>query len=166
VHRHLTEATGVFIDFYQHFDRLLLAETSPWHEGRTRDELFRRAAEKLPDRISTTWGEHNRITLTHIFFAGRLPRFLGFDRGPIPLPGGRATPHQGQIYVSAGRTTSFAPSLRLVADLAEEGLHTAMPGGPRDRRFSRWYNSGTADWRAGRLKAVRLFSVSSGRPSS
>lgn len=155
VHRHLTDATGVFIDFYQHFDRLLLAETSPWHGGRGREELFRAAAERLPEHVTATWGETNRITLTNIFFAGKMPGFLGFDRGPIPLRGGRATPHQGQIYESAGRTTSFAPSLRLVADLAEAPLHTAMPGGPRDRRFSKHYNSGTAGWLAGELKTVR-----------
>jgi len=154
VHRHLTDTTGVFIDFYQHFDRLLLSETSPWHNGRSREEIFSAAARALPDRVDNTWGETNRITLTNIFFGGKMPRFLGFDRGPIPLRGGRATPHQGQIYHSAGRTTSFAPSLRLVADLAEETLHTSMPGGPRDRRFSKWYNSGTADWLAGRMKTL------------
>jgi len=154
VHRHLTDATGVFIDFYQHFDRLLLAETSAWHEGRSREEVFGAAVERLPKEANATWGEINKITLTNIFFAGKLPRFLGFDRGPISLRGGRATPHQGQIYQSAGRTTSFAPSLRLVADLAEQTLHTAMPGGPRDRRFSKWYNSGTVDWLAGRFKTV------------
>lgn len=154
VHRHLTDATGVFIDFYQNFDRLLLAETSPWHGGRTREEVFRAAAEGLAERVDATWGETNQITLTNIFFAGKMPRFLGFDRGPIPLRGGRATPHQGQIYQSAGRTTSFAPSLRLIADLAEETLQTSMPGGPSDRRFSKWYNSGTADWLAGRFKTL------------
>jgi len=154
VHRHLTDATGVFIDFYQRFDRILLSQTSPWHQGRTREEVFGATANQLPERVDTTWGEANRITLTNIFFAGKMPRFLGFDRGPIPLRGGRATPHQGQIYQSAGRTTSFAPSLRLIADLATETLQTSMPGGPRDRRFSKWYNSGTADWLAGRLKTL------------
>ena len=105
--------------------------------------------------IEGTWGEKNQITLTNIFFGGRLPRRFGFDRGPIPLRGGRATPHQGQIYESGGRTTSLAPSLRLIADLREETLATALPGGPRDRRFSRWYDSGLTDWIAGRYKTLR-----------
>jgi len=154
VHRHLTDTTGVFIDFYQHFDRLLLAESSPWHGKRTREEIFKAAAHRLPACIKKTWGEVNRITLTNIFFSGKLPQFLGFDRGPIPLKGGRATPHQGQIYQSAGRTTSFAPSLRLIADLASKELHTSMPGGPRDRRFCKWYNSGTAQWLVGDFKTL------------
>jgi penicillin amidase len=151
----LKKGAGLFIGFYPNVDRVLLAETSPWHRGRSREEVFVAALRHLPDRVSETWGERNRVTLTNIFFGGRLPRFLGFDRGPIPLRGGRATPHQGQIFEAAGRTTSFAPSLRLIADLGGETLSTAMPGGPRDRRFSRWYASGLADWLAGRYKTLR-----------
>ena len=154
--KHLLDDTGVFIDFYQDFDHLLLAEGSPWHGERSRDELFRAAVESLPEHTDPTWGRVNRVMLTNIFFGGKLPRFLGFDRGPIPLRGGRATPHQGQIYTSAGRATSFAPSLRMVADLSEQTLSTSMPGGPSDRRFSRWYNSGTADWLSGRYKTLTI----------
>ena len=106
---HLIDTTSLFIDFYQNFDRLLMAESSLWHGERTRQDLFRAAAACLPDMLPGTWGQQNRITLTNIFFNGRMPGFLGFDRGPYALPGGRATPHQGQIYQSNGRTTSFAP---------------------------------------------------------
>jgi penicillin amidase len=153
--RFLTSGAGLFIAFYQNVDRVLLDESSPWHAGRTRDEVLRAALARLPERIEETWGNRNQITLTNVFFAGGLPRVLGFDRGPVPLRGGRATPHQGQLFVSAGRTTSFGPSLRLIADLGEGTLSTAMPGGPSDRRFSRWYDSGTADWLAGRYKTLR-----------
>jgi penicillin amidase len=160
--RFLTSGAGLFIAFYQNVDRVLLAESSPWHAGRTRNEAFRAALARLPERIDETWGERNPITLTNIFFAGRMPRLLGFDRGPVPLRGGRATPHQGQVFESAGRTTSFGPSLRLIADLGEKTLLTAMPGGPSDRRFSRWYDSGTADWLAGRHKTLRPSSSGEG----
>jgi penicillin amidase len=151
----LTAGAGLFIAFYENVDRVLLGKGSPWHAGRTRDEVFRAALARLPERIEETWGERNRITLTNIFFAGGLPQVLGFDRGPVPLRGGRATPHQGQIFVNAGRTTSFGPSLRLIADLGEQTLLTAMPGGPSDRRFSRWYDSGVEGWLAGRYKTLR-----------
>ncbi len=151
---HLIDTTSVFIDFYQNFDRLLMAEGSPWHGDRIRQDLFRAAADCLPDMLPGTWGQNNQITLTNLFFDGKMPEFLGFDRGPYALPGGRATPHQGQIYQSAGRTTSFAPSLRLIADLGEKTLSTCMTGGPSDRRLSRWYNSGTQDWQAGRYKTL------------
>jgi penicillin amidase len=87
-----------------------------------------------------------------MFFGGKLPRFLGFDGGPIPIRGGRATPHQGQIYESGGRLTSFTPSVRLVADMSSPTLHSALCGGPSDRRFSKWYKSGVDGWVAGSLK--------------
>ncbi|MCA9709885.1 MAG: penicillin acylase family protein, partial [Myxococcales bacterium] len=151
---HLLDDTGIFIDFYRNFDRVLLAPTSAWHAGRTRDEVFARSFERVAGSEPEPWGERNRIELTNIFFAGRLPRWLGFDRGPVAVLGGRATPRQGQVYRSAGRTTSFVPSLRLVADLGATGLLTALAGGPSDRRWSRWYASDLEGWIRERYKRV------------
>jgi penicillin G amidase len=93
--------------------------------------------------------------LENIFFGGKLPRFLGFDRGPITLIGDLATPHQGQIYESAGRKTTFAPSYRMVTDLATDEIHTNLAGGPSDRRFSKWYCSDLDNWINGRYKTLR-----------
>jgi penicillin amidase len=149
---HLRDATGTFIDFYQNFDRILVAESSPWLGERTRDDVWSAALSRVADQVPEPWGKRNRITLTNIFFGGKLPRFLGFDRGPIPIRGGRATPHQGQIYRSSDRLTSFIPSLRLVADMSAAVLHSALCGGPSDRRTSKWYASGVEGWLAGRLK--------------
>jgi acyl-homoserine lactone acylase PvdQ len=92
------------------------------------------------------------LKFNHILFAGKLPRFLGFDKGPIAIPGGRATISQGQIYKSAGRTTSFAASIRVVSDMADNSVITNMPGGPSDRRFSRWYSSDLQNWISGKYK--------------
>ncbi len=152
---HLHDATGTFIGFYQNFDRVLVAERSPWLGERTREDVWRAALGKIANRAPEPWGKRNQITLTNMFFGGKLPRFLGFDRGPISLRGGRATPHQGQIYRSGERLTSFAPSIRLVADMSETVLHSALCGGPSDRRTSKWYTSGVDGWLAGALK-VRM----------
>ena len=149
---HLRDATGTFIDFYQNFDRILVAESSPWLGERTREEVWSAALAKVADQKPKPWGKQNHLTLTNMFFGGKLPRFLGFDRGPIPIRGGRATPHQGQIYSSGGRLTSFTPSLRLVADMSAGVLHSAICGGPSDRRTSKWYTSGVDGWLAGTLK--------------
>ncbi len=92
--------------------------------------------------------------MSHILFGDKLPRFLGFDKGPITMIGGRATPHQGQIYRSGGRTTTFCASFRMVADLSEDTLHTNMAGGPSDRRFSKWYVSDMSNWLTGKYKSV------------
>ncbi len=149
---HLRDASGTFIDFHQNFDRVLVAESCPWLGDRSRDAVWRAALARVADRSPEPWGRHNQVTLTNMFFAGKLPRFLGFDPGPIPIRGGRATPHQGQIYVSGGRLTSFTPSLRFVADMSAPELHTAICGGPSDRRFSKFYKSGVDGWLAGELK--------------
>ena len=119
---------------------------------RRRDDVWRAALDRVANQTPEPWGERNRITLDHMFFGGKLPRFLGFDPGPISIPGGRATPHQGQIYRAGGRLTSFTPSLRFVADMSEPDLCSAICDGPSDRRFSRWYKSGLAGWLAGALE--------------
>lgn len=158
---HLSQDSGLFIDFYQNFDRILVSDKSAWYCDITRDEAYLSAFNKLKalkeplsKKHNQSWGEVNTIALNNIVFQGKLPTFLGFDTESIPLLGGRATPHQGQVYRSAGRDTSFAPSVRLIADMGESSLHTCLAGGPSDSRFSRWYKSGLDDWRVGRYKIL------------
>jgi penicillin amidase len=151
---YLAGETGVFADFYLNFDRVLLAQESAWFDGQPPQDLYRSAAEKALQGPLRSWGQIRGLKMDHILFAGRLPSFLGFDRGPYPAAGGRATICQGQIYRSAGRETSFMPSLRLATDLSENVLQTSLAGGPSDRRFSRWYASELADWLSGKYKRV------------
>ena len=92
--------------------------------------------------------------MKNIVFDGKLPKFLGFDRGPITIIGSLATPHQGQIFESAGRLTTFAPSYRMVSDLATDEIHTNLAGGPSDRRFSKWYCSDLENWITGKYKKI------------
>ncbi|MBN1533244.1 MAG: penicillin acylase family protein [Spirochaetes bacterium] len=146
--------TGVFIDFYQNFDRILLKERSAWFNGKSREELYRTAIDKYLDRKPVPWGRGRGVLFKNILFDGKLPRFLGFDRGPCPLRGGRATIHQGQIYRSAGRLTTFFPSYRFVTDFSSEAAFTNLAGGPSDRRFSKWYVSDLENWRHRRYKRI------------
>lgn len=142
----LRNESSIFIDFYANFDAILLKENSAWFRGRTRKEVYQRAMEnglKVPPR---EWGSINQITLSNILLGGKMPKFLGFDKGPFPLRGGRASVHQGQVYNSAGRATSFAPSFRLITDLSEDIVYTNFPGGVSDRRFSKLYNSDWENW--------------------
>jgi penicillin amidase len=153
---HLISETSLPVDFFANFDRVLLSESSAWFAGRSRAELFRKAIDEgLSGGPPGTWGERQQLVLKHILFGGKLPRALGFDRGPITLRGGRATPHQGQVYRSAGRDTSFAPSIRLIVDFGEEGMRTNLVGGPSDRRFSKWYCSDLGKWLEGRYKVLK-----------
>jgi penicillin amidase len=140
------------------FDRVLLEGDAPLffgEEGRVR-LVARVAAETLgedPARVPV-WGDVNRISMTNVFFGGKLPRFLGFDVGPIAVEGGRGSIVQGQVFTAAGRTTSFCPSWRFVTDLSTNAAETALPGGPSDRRFSRWYTSDLERWRGYRYKRL------------
>jgi penicillin amidase len=79
---------------------------------------------------------------------------MGFDKGPYSLRGSRATIHQGQVFKSAGRKTSFAPSYRLITDMGEDVVHTNLAGGVSDRRFSKWYCNDFENWRKGIYKKL------------
>lgn len=151
----LERETGTFADFYFNFDRVLLAEQSVWFSGAPREEIYRKAAAAALTVRPTPWGETRKVMLSHILFGGKLPSWLGFDRGPVTIPGSRATVHQGQIYRSGGRTTTFCPSYRFVTDLSRDEARTNLAGGPSDRRFSRWYCSDLKNWIRGRYKTLR-----------
>lgn len=151
----LEKETGVFIDFYNNFDRVLLAKESAWFRGEKRDELYRRVLAAALQVKPRAWGKSQQLPLTHILLGNRMPKALGFDRGPITLPGGRATVQQGQIYRSAGRLTSFTPSFRMITDFENDELLTNLAGGPSDRRFSAWYCSDLENWLSGKYKTLR-----------
>ena len=177
----LYDETGTFVDFYQNFDRVLLAENSLWFGGLSRDEIFTKVAEKTLSTKSheetrrksffgfsfkntrglrelrgfKTWGSRQKYMMSHMLFGGTLPGFLGFDRGPFTAVGGRATINQGQIYRSAGRVTTFIPSLRMVTEMGSDTLYSNLAGGPSDNRFSKWYVSDLENWMEGRYKVTR-----------
>jgi len=154
VANYISEETSIFADHYLNFDLVLLDESSIWFGGEARDDLYRRVAARALQVEPQRWGEGRQLLFTHILFGEKFPKAFGFDLGPIELPGGRATPRQGQIYRSAGRQTSFAPSYRLVTDLGESVVHTALPGGQSDRRLSPWYGTGLQGWVEGLYKRV------------
>lgn len=153
---HLFERTGIPVDFYSTFDEVLLAPQSIWFCGLSREELYGQALTLALKNNGPQGrpGGASRLFLKHILLGGKLPRFLGFDRGPYWLPGGRSTPFQVQLYREGNRETGFAPIYRMVADLAETGLFTNLLGGPSDRRFSRWYASDVKNWLGGKYKRL------------
>lgn len=159
---HLRQQSGLFIDFYQQFDRAMLNPNSAWFKEQSQTEAFRTAFERGKQDYQAsglsgkTWGELNTFSFTNILFQGKLPNWLGFDSDTYPMIGGRATPHQGQIYKSDGRQTSFAPSIRVIADLSEPVLHTRIAGGVSDKRWSPWYKSEIEGWLAGTYKKLKL----------
>lgn len=146
--------SGLFTNFFGHFDRIMLKETSAWFAGRSRSEIYRAALGQALERPLETFGARRRFRMKHLLLGGRLPLALGFDRA-AQLPGNRATVHQTQMHGTPRSEKAFAPSYRLITDLATNEVHTALPGGASDRRFSKWYANGITDWMAGRFKLLR-----------
>lgn len=155
VTRYLLDHTVLFTGFFGNFDRILLSETSAWFGPHSRATVFERAWNRVREVAPRPYGRNRRVTLQHMLLGGKLPRWLGFDRGPIELAGGRATVSQAQVFRAGKRATSFAPSLRAVCDLATDELQVCQPGGASDRRFSPWYDNGTAAWLAGRYRVMK-----------
>lgn len=152
---HLMIETSLFNDYYANFDTILLKKRSAWFGTHSREDIFRRALDEGLAVRAVAYGSTRKITLSHLLFGGKIPGFFGFDRGPIELPGNRATVPQGQIFRSAGRTTTFSPSYRMIADMDTCEIHTTLAGGPSDRRFSRWYVSDLDNWRRGIYKVLK-----------
>lgn len=151
---HLLHHSPIITDFFANFDRILLAEASLWFGTQSWAELYQQAFAKADRLPSRRWGEVNQMTLRHLLLGGKLPTWVGFDHGPIAVPGGRATPWQGQLYHQGERQTSYIPSFRLVTDFAEAASYTCLLGGPSDRRTSRWYKSEIKNWQKGHYKKI------------
>jgi penicillin amidase len=150
--RYAVDETDLVANYFWLVDDVLLGGSGAWAGEEGRDAALRRLGVAALD----TAAGHVPATMTmrHLVLGGRLPRVFGFDRGPVALRGGRATLHQTQLVRIGGRDIAVGPSLRLVTDMAQRVIWTALPGGPSDRRWSRWYAGGVADWAAGRLKSV------------
>ncbi len=152
--KYLAKESGTFIDFYDNFDQVLLQPESVWFNDKPRDEVFQAAAARALKLMPQKWGQVQQLTLKNIFFDGKIPEILGFDKGPITVIGGRATIHQGQIYRSDGRETSFMPTIRMVTEMGRHELHSNLLGGPSDRRFSKWYANDIGRWQKGSYKLI------------
>lgn len=150
----LTE-TGLFNDFFGNFDNVILRKESLWFGGKSQEEIFKTAIERGLEEKAVPYGETHKVMMTNIFFGGKLPNFFGFDYGPIEMAGSRCTVQQGQMFKQDGRLTTFMPSYRIICDLSEEVAHTTLPGGPSDRRFSKYYTSDVERWRTGIYKILK-----------
>ncbi len=152
--RYIVGETDVIANYFWLVDDVLLGPAGTWAGAEGRDAALRRLAVAALESAPRD-PEPRRMIMRHLLLGGRLPRRLGFDHGPVHLRGGRAAVHQSQLLRVGGRDVAVGPSYRLVTDLAQGIVWTALPGGPSDRRFSPWYTSGVRGWVEGRLKAVR-----------
>ncbi len=154
----LVEETAILADYYHLFDRVLLSDDAFWWGDDGREVIVGRVLDELLTQLDPyhvmPWGSRRRVTMHNIFFDGKLPRFLGFDHGPIALPGNRATVVQGGIFTAHGRTTTFAPSWRFITDMGTQVVQTVLAGGPSGSRFSKWYTTDVRRWLEGDYKTI------------
>jgi penicillin amidase len=146
--------TGFVHDYYGSLDDIVFNEQSSWWEGVDRQSALKQAVEEGLTVKAKPYGKTRKFTFSHLIFGKKLPRFLGYDYGPVKLPGCRATIPQGQIHKGSDRTIVVAPSFRMIADMSTDELHTNLAGGASDRRFSRWYKSDIKRWLRGGYKTL------------
>ena len=158
VWEHLAGETAIVADYYHLFDDAIFGGDRIWFGEEGREAVVRRVLTEDLTEVDlfaiTPWGQRQRIIMRNIFFDGSLPLFLGFDYGPVELPGNRATVVQGGIFISHDRQTTFTPSWRFLTDLGRDEALTALAGGPSGRRFSRWYTTDVQRWLAGKYKSL------------
>jgi penicillin amidase len=158
----LLSTTNLPGTYFQVFDEALLSGDESWFGDRGRDATFKAILKELLDVPADEvrpWGQQRQVTMRNIFFGGKLPslvsRLFGVDYGPLPLPGGRATIVQGQIFQAHGRLTSFAPSYRSVSDMGTDEVHTCLAGGPSGSILSGFYTTDVARWLGFGYKTLR-----------
>ena len=153
-------STAIVADYYHLFDDVLLGDDPSWFGEEGQSELYKRVLGEVLTDVNldaiSPWGRHQQIMMKNIFFEGRLPRWVGFDHGPIELPGNRATVVQGGLFNAHNRQTTFTPSWRFITDLGEDRALTALAGGPSGRRFSRWYKTDIKRWLSGDYKTLSI----------
>ena len=154
---HLLDETSCFSEYFGEIDDVMLAERSLWLADRNRDDVFRIAFERASTDRVEAYRTTRMFLIKHLLLGGKLPVWLGFDKGPFVLEGGRATVRQGQIVKSRGRKFAVGPSYRIVADLGLDEIESSLPGGPSDRAFSGLYASGIAAWLAGSYRRIAGF---------
>jgi penicillin amidase len=146
--------TPLFAMQHGNFDRVLLSKDSAWFAGRSREEIYKEAITRGLQGQPVPHGETRKIYIENLFFGGKLPRFLGFDH-PYQHIGSRATVSQAQLFKSAGRLSSFAPTLRMVCDFATDEMHLNMTGGASGNRFSPYYRAGVDEWEKGIYQVIK-----------
>jgi penicillin amidase len=153
---HILDKSGIHNAYYHYFDKILLKGESRWFSREQIDHAAASAFEEACREPFPPLKKTRRLRMGHLLFAGRFPSFLGFDGGPVFIPGSRATLCQAQFFTAGGRSSSFCPSYRFLSDMGADHAFTSLPGGATDRRFGRFYKNELPRYLKGEYKAVRM----------
>ncbi len=118
------------------FDQALLDRSGPALQGRDWEAVLVAAMHASLRSPALPWGRTNAVDRAWFLFKSA-PPWLGRLLGRrVSVPGSMDSPEQGRIHRIANQVATVAPVWRMVADLGEEVLHTALAGGPSDRLFA------------------------------
>lgn len=143
----MLNTTAILPFIHANLDTLILNDDSLLG---SRNKLFKDIIERvLADYSNQTlnpWGKQQQFTLTNIYFDGKLPRWLGFDRGPYPLEGNRCTVSLGDIFYEGNRRLAGGSSYRFITEMSKDEVYSVLIGGASERRFSSHYISDLKRW--------------------
>jgi len=143
---------------FGNFDKVLLGEDPAWFgkEGKVAfvQRILCKTLNSFEKKPIPTWGEMNAFYMNYLLFDGKLPKFFGFDKGPIQLNGNRATIDTFQIYREGKRKIVTSASYRMIVDLKEDAILSALAGGVSEKKRSEYYTSDIDIWKTGRLKKI------------
>lgn len=151
---HLLDETSIFNDYFGNFDDIIFNKKSSWFRSGTREDVLKMAVDEGLKQKVKPYGKTRRIYFKNLLFGDKIPSFVGLDYGPIEFPGNSSTVTQGQIFKSGGRTTTFSPSCRIIADMSGTELLTNTTGGNCDRPFTKWYKNNMDGWLNGVYKKL------------
>ncbi|NGX61847.1 MAG: Acyl-homoserine lactone acylase QuiP [Chlamydiae bacterium] len=156
--RQIATRHSLLIFIHGHFDRALLSDDPIWYGQEGKEATWKRILLATLDSFSEvpvpTWGGENQFTMHHLFFDGRLPKWVGVDRGPLSATGSRATISAIQIFHEHEREVTTGPSYRFLSDLGTSTALTSLPGGPSENPFSSLYDHDLPLWLAGLYKEI------------
>jgi len=152
--RYLFDNTSIFTTYFEYFDNILADQDSPWFRETDRESQLREAIDAALGIRPRPYGQSCTFDLENLFFAGKLPAFLGYDVKGVSLCGNRATIPQFQRYRLMSNPVVVGPSYRMIVELDQDGMWTNLPGGPSGDRFSPWYTSDLQNWIHGKYKKL------------
>ncbi len=141
----ISHQRSLLIFTHGHFDRILLSDDESWFGPEGKKACLKKVLEKLPKTIST-WGKHNRFTMHHLLFSGKLGKLLRYNIGPLEIAGSRATVAASFIMHESKRAVAVGACYRSVSDLATDEAHTILAGGPSEKAFSPFYKIDIKKW--------------------
>ncbi|MEE2904267.1 MAG: penicillin acylase family protein [Myxococcota bacterium] len=145
------ESTELPVWWCEALDRLI-AEPKNWTESTIQG--FRKELSNITDLDLGPWGDAQTVEFRHMIF-GDLPRFLGFNRGPFPLPGAVSTVSQGNVFEVNGGQIAIGPAYRFISPMDEDCIYSSLPGGISGSRFSSHYTKWLPDYLSGQYHILR-----------